>query len=124
MDGFELATLDTLQHGLTRHPEGADGLAHWQEAFGGLGVEARLQLVGEADAPGRAGCELLARDDAVVEQAMDCRRRDAEGDRGALDGHEFAFGGVGLRDEAWDFPVGTQVCHAVALEAVTFCSST
>jgi hypothetical protein len=28
MDGFELATLDTLQHGLTRHPERADGLAH------------------------------------------------------------------------------------------------
>jgi hypothetical protein len=41
-----------------------------------------------------AGCDLLARDDAVVEQAMYCRRRDAEGDRGALDGHELAFGGV------------------------------
>jgi hypothetical protein len=29
-----------------------------------------------------------------LSQAMDCRRRDAKGDRGALDGHELAFNGT------------------------------
>ena len=62
MDGFELAALDTLQHGLTRHPERADGLAHWQEAFGGLGVEARLQLVGEAESSRFPPPELIERE--------------------------------------------------------------
>jgi hypothetical protein len=51
------------------------------------------------------------------------RRRDAKREGSALDGHELAFGSVGLRHEAWDLPVGTQVGDAVALEAVAFCSS-
>jgi hypothetical protein len=38
---------------------------------------------------------------------MDCRRRDAERERGALDGQQLAFGSVGLGDEAWDAPVGS-----------------
>jgi hypothetical protein len=50
------------------------------------------------------------------------RRRDAKREGGALDGHELAIGSVGLRHEAWDLPVGTQVGDAVALEAVAFCS--
>ena len=86
-----------------------------------LGVEAGLELVGEPDAPRRTGRDLLARDDAVVEEAMDCRRRDTECDGSALDGQQFAFGSVSVRDEAWDVPVLAQATYTVAFEAKAAC---
>jgi len=47
MDGLKLATLDTLQHRLTRDAESADRLTHRQESFGSFTVESGLELVGE-----------------------------------------------------------------------------
>ena len=76
MDGFEFAALDTLQHGLARDAERAHRLAHRQEACAGFAMKARLEFVGESDAPGCAGRVLLAGDDAVVEEPVDGRRRD------------------------------------------------
>ena len=52
--------------------------------------EARLELVGQTNAPGSAGGELLAGDDAIVEQSMNGRGSDAERDSGLPDGHEAA----------------------------------
>ena len=118
VDGLKLAALDTLQHGLTRDAESADRLAHRQESFASFTVEAGLELVGEPDAPGRTGRDLLASDDAVVDETMNGRRCDAERGRRTFDGQQLACGGVSLRDEAWDLPVRPQAAHTIALEAI------
>jgi hypothetical protein len=69
-DGAELAALDTLQHGLAGDAQGAGGVLHGDPAFGCVIDEHGAQFVGEADPPGRAGGELLAGDEAVVEPAQ------------------------------------------------------
>jgi hypothetical protein len=94
VDGLKLAALDTLQHGLTRDAESADCLAHWQESVVGITVESRLEVVGEPDAPGRTGRDLLTSDDAVIDETMNGRACDAERGRGTFDGQQFACGGV------------------------------
>lgn len=73
-----------LQYGLPRHAKRAHRFAHRQEAIAGLTIEAGLEVFGEANTPGGAGCQLLAWDDAVIEQAMDGRWRNAERGRGLL----------------------------------------
>jgi len=85
MDGGEFAALDTLQHGLARDAERAHRLAHRQEVLTGVTVEAILEVLGEADAPRGARCQLLAGNNAVIEQAMDGRWCDAKHDGGLLD---------------------------------------
>jgi hypothetical protein len=47
-----------------------DRLTHRQEPFASFTVEAGLEIVGEPDAPGRTGRNLLACDDAVVDETM------------------------------------------------------
>ena len=61
MHGFEFAALDTLQHGLTRDAERMHSFAHGQKAVACFAVETRLEVIGQANAPGRAGCELARR---------------------------------------------------------------
>src|SRR3982075_2738441 len=119
MDGLKLATLDTLQHRLTRHAESADRLTHRQESFASFTVEAGLELVGEPDAPGRTGRDLLASDDAVVDETMNGRRGDAEVGRRTFDGQQLACSGVSIRDEARNLPVRPQAANTIALEAMT-----
>src|ERR1700737_2624369 len=65
MDRLEFAALDTLQYGRARNAERAHRFAHWHEAIAGFAVEAGHEVIGEADAPGGAGGELLAGDDPV-----------------------------------------------------------
>jgi hypothetical protein len=104
LDASSSPALDTLQHGLAGETEGPHGLAHRQRVVGRFAVEARLELIGQTNAPGSAGRELLAGDDAVVEQAMDRRGSDAERGGGLPNCHEVA---VGLRFflEAGDLPL-------------------
>jgi hypothetical protein len=66
MDGGEFAALDTLQHGLARDAERAHRLAHRQEVLAGITLEAILEVVGEADTPRGARCQLLAGNNAVI----------------------------------------------------------
>lgn len=63
--------------------------------------------------------ELLAGNDAIIEQAMHGRRRNAEYSRGFLDGQQFAVDRVRLRLEAWDLPVSPQIADAAGFEAMT-----
>src|SRR6266851_3718974 len=49
-------------------------------------AESGDEVIGQANAPGCAGRQLLARNDAVVEPAVQSRRGDAEHDRGLADG--------------------------------------
>ena len=73
MDGGEFAALDTLQYGLARDAERAHCLAHRQEVLAGITVEAIPEVFSESDTPRGAGCQLLAGNNAVIEQAMDGR---------------------------------------------------
>src|SRR5918996_933684 len=95
VDGFELAALDTLQHGLAGHAQSMGGLEHRQPAGWGFVDEAVAQLVGHADAPGGAGGELFAGDEPIVEPAVHGGSSDAE-DLGRVgDGDELAVGLLG-----------------------------
>ena len=85
MDGGEFAALDTLQYGLARDAERAHCLAHRQEVRTGITVEAILEVFGEANTPRRAGCQLLAGNNAVIEQAVDGRWCDAKHHGSLLD---------------------------------------
>jgi hypothetical protein len=53
VDGFDLATLDTVLHGLPGNAQPAHGLIHGEIAFGCLFCDARTQILGEANAPRR-----------------------------------------------------------------------
>src|SRR6516164_6231721 len=119
MDGGEFAALDTLQYGLARDAERAHCLAHRQEVLAGITVEAILEVFGEADTPGGAGCRLLAGNNAVIEQAMDGRWGNAKHDSGLLDRQQFALGRTGRRLEAGNTPVAAQVADAAGGEAMT-----
>src|SRR5262244_2436698 len=112
MDRSEFAALDTLQYGLARDAERAHRLAHRQEVLAGITVEAILEVFGEANTPRGAGCELLAGNNAVIEQAMDSGWGDAKLDGGLLDRHKFALRRTGRWLEARNAPVAAQVADA------------
>ena len=70
VDGLQFAALDTLHDGLAGHAVGEGGLQHGQPAFGGVVDEQGADVVGEPDPPGRAGGELFAGDESVVQPAV------------------------------------------------------
>ena len=78
VDGFEFAALDTLHDGLAGHAVGEGGLQHGEPAVGGVVDEQVADVVGEPDAPGRAGGELLAGDEPVGQPAVQGGRGEAE----------------------------------------------
>ena len=53
MDGFDLAALDTLPHGLPGNAQQAHGLVHGEAAVGSFFSDAGAQVVGETNTPGR-----------------------------------------------------------------------
>ena len=73
MDRFEFAALYTLQDRLPRNAEPHGCFEHRQKARRGFFEELSTQLIGDADAPGSAGGQLLAGDKAVVDPAMNSR---------------------------------------------------
>ena len=87
MDCGEFAALDTVQYGLARDAERTHRLAHRQEVLTGITIEAILEVFGVANTPRGAGCQLLAGNNAVIEQAMDSGWCDATHDGGLLDRH-------------------------------------
>src|SRR6266702_4439351 len=108
-DGAELAALDLLQYGLAGDAERAAGVVQGEPAVGGVVGEHAAQLAGEAHAPGRAGGDLLAGDEAVVEPAQQGGWRDLElvGRFGHVE--QFSLGGcIAARLVAGDVPVGAQ----------------
>src|ERR671918_30884 len=108
VDGFELAALDTLQHGLAGHAEGVGGFEHGEPAGRGVVDEAGPQFVGHADTPRGAGGELFAGDEPIVEPAVHGGSSDAE-DLGRVgDGDELAVGLLGRSLVTRDLPVMPQ----------------
>src|SRR6516164_724138 len=119
MDCFELAALYTLQHGLAGDTKRAHGLAHGQKALPGILAESRLNVIGQSYAPGGTRRELLAANDAVVEQAVHCRCRDAEHSSCLLNRQKFALGSFRFSLIARDFPLTPQTGDVVGLETMT-----
>ena len=74
----QLATLDTLQHRLTRDAESFHRGPHRQPTSRSLIRKAGPQLVGEPDLPGSARRELLAADEAILKPAVQRGRRYAQ----------------------------------------------
>ena len=107
VDGLELAALDTLQHRLAGHAERHSGFEHGQPAVGRVVDEQGAQLVGHADAPGRAGGVLLAGDEPVCEPAVHGGGGDAERVGGVGHGEHLSLGRVVVGLVAWDVPVET-----------------
>jgi hypothetical protein len=93
MDGIELAALYALQHRLAGHAEQLRGLLHHHVAVRRFFDEALAHFLGQADLPGRAGRDLLARYEAFVDPAMEGRRCDAEDFGGLLDAEKFTPAG-------------------------------
>ncbi len=116
--GGEFAALDTLQHGLARHAERAYRFAHWKKVVAGLAGEAGPEIFGQSDPPRGAGCQLLAGDDAVIEQAMNGRGSHAECDGGLPDRHELALGRIGGPLAARNTPVAAQIADTAGGEAM------
>ena len=77
-DGAQLAALDLLQYGLAGDAERLGGVGEGDPAVGGGVGEHAAELGGEADLPGRAGGDLFAGDEAVVEPAQERGGGDAE----------------------------------------------
>src|ERR1019366_9071516 len=78
MDGAKLAVVDTLQHGLAGDAEGDGGSPYGYPPGGRVVGDEGADGVGEADPPGRAGGDLLAGDEPVVEPPVEGGGGDAE----------------------------------------------
>src|SRR4051794_14890052 len=88
VDGVELAALDLVQHGLAGAAQHPGGVFERQVVGRNVGDEARADLVGQADAPGGAGGDLLAVEQSVAQPAADRPGRDVELLRSLVDGDE------------------------------------
>jgi len=80
MGGLQLAAFYPLQHCLAGYAEAFGGLQHGQIALRGLLDKERLELIGDADAPGCARGDLLLRPDFSQEKRSDLsgvRQREA-----------------------------------------------
>src|SRR4051794_8838455 len=106
--GGEFAALDTLQHGLAGHAEGAYRFAHRKKIVTGLAGEAGPEIFSQSDPPRGAGCQLLAGDDPIIKQTMNGRGSHAERGGGLPDRHELALGHIGGLLAARNTPVAAQ----------------
>jgi len=119
MESVDLATLDTLPHGLPGDAEQAHGLIHGEISVGSFLCDALAQIIGETNPPRSARRELLSSDDALVEPAMNRRGCNAERDRCLFDVQEFTFRRVGWTYETGDVPLPAQTADEVGGEAMT-----
>src|SRR5260370_2764968 len=119
MDGLELATLDTLQHGLARNAEKAHCLVHGEVARRLLIDKASAQILGQANAPRSCRGQLLTADEAVIEPAVDGRGGDSEYRCRLFDRQQLALREGRGRLEARDLPMPPQIADMVGGEAVT-----
>jgi hypothetical protein len=69
--------------------------------------------------PWRTGRDLLAGDDAVVDETMNGRRCDAERGRRTFDGQQLTCSDVSIRDEARNPPVRPQAANTTGLCAAS-----
>jgi len=108
VEGLQLAALDTLQHGLSRHAERAHRADDRDVAGGRVFDEQGAELIVDADSPWGAGGVLLAGDEPGLEPAEDRGCGDAELVGGFADGEQFAVGRLGRRLVCGDVAVAAQ----------------
>src|SRR3970282_2959705 len=91
MDGIKLTSLYTLQNGLARNAEDSGGIDHRHISIDFFFNETRPKFVGDADLPGSAGSDLLARDESIDKPTV-YRGRDNSPNLGCLvHGEQLAF---------------------------------
>ena len=90
MDGVQVAAPDTRQHGLPGDAQGNGGDLDGDPADGGVVGDEVPDGLGEADAPGGAGGDLLAGDESVVEPPVEGGCRYAELGGGLVHAHRLA----------------------------------
>ena len=115
--GIELAALDTMQHRLPGDAQALGRFLHHPIALGDLLHETAPQCVVDADAPWRAGCELLACDEAVIEPTVDGRSGEPEFAGGLAHAHQFTSDGLGGGCVPGNVPVTAQIADQVLREA-------
>ncbi len=108
VDRLQLAALYTLQQRLAGHAVGEGRFEHGQPPLGCVVDEQGAQLVVHADAPGRAGGDLLAGDEPVAQPAVQGGGRQAELGCGVGHGEKCSFRLVGAGLVAWDVPAVAQ----------------
>ena len=70
MDGWELAALYSLQHGLAGDAEDSGGFKHRYMALWRFCNKAGTNLLIDADAPGRTGSDLFAGNETIGQPTM------------------------------------------------------
>src|SRR6266487_2938963 len=118
MDGLDLTTLYTVQDRLARNAEPHGCFEHRQKARRCFFDEASPQLIGDADAPGSTGGELLAGDKAVVEPAMNSRWSETEDLCSLLDSGKLTRWRLSGRSEARDVAIAAQTTDLICGEAL------
>ena len=116
VNGLELTALYTLQDGLSRDPQQLHRLEHLHVTFRRILNKARTQLIVDSDAPRCTRCDLLSRNEAIIEPAMQGGGRERKFASCLLDGHTLAVLCLLFRLKARDFPVCAQARHAIGGE--------
>ena len=90
------------------HAVGEGCLEHGQPAVGGVVDEQCADVVGEADAPGRVGGDLLTGDEPLIQPAVQGGGRESELVGGVSHGERFSLDGGVAGLVAGDLPVVAQ----------------
>jgi hypothetical protein len=116
-EGFEFTALYTLQHRLPRNPEFDGGFEHRQVFRWGLLDNPGAQLIGDANLPWRAGSDLLARDKAICQPAVNRRSVQAKNLCRLTNRRQFSWRWFSRRLEAGDVAIAAQAPDLVGREA-------
>src|SRR5260363_38643 len=107
-DSIELASLNSLQHRLAGDAEQAGSVLHNDISSRAVLDKAATHRIGDMNTPRCDGCELFARDEAIIDPAME-RRRDSAQYIGCLANvKQLPFGSFGWRSETGNFPMTAQ----------------
>ena|SRR6266496_4544114 len=118
MDRLEFAALYTVQDRLARNAEPHGCFEHGEKARRCFFDEESTQLIGDADAPGSTGRELLAGDKAVVEPAMNSRWSETEDLCSLLDSGKLTGWCIGGQLEARDVAIAAETADLICGEAL------
>src|SRR5215831_8283863 len=118
MNGFEFATLYTLQHRLARDAQFHRGLQHGQIPRRGLLHEASTQLIAQADAPGCARSDLFSGQESIVDPSMQGRGGQTQALGCLFQRHEIPGGRFRWRLAAWNMAITAQTTDLIGREAL------
>ena len=123
MNGFEFAALYTLQHRLAREAKFHRGFQHRQIPRRCLLNETSTQLIGQADAPGRARSNLFSGNESIVDPSMKCRGGETQALGCIFKRHEISRGRFRRRLVVRNIAITAQAADLIRREALAGCRS-